>query len=212
VILYVYAIADRLADLGGMTRSGEEPLEIITVESMVIVVAERAATPATARASLEAQDRIVRALHERAPALLPARFGTAFRSYEELTRAIATQRDRLRAQLDEVRGREQMTLRVLGAAGAGATGGTSATGAAYLAARAMKTTPALIVPMLEKLEPVVRATRVEVGRSKGLIASVYQLIDRGESDRYRVLAAEAARTTGDASVRISGPSPCYAFA
>ncbi len=118
MILYVYAIADGLADVGGLVGSGGHALRIVSTEALDAVLEELPDRPPTDRAALEAQDRIVRALHERAAALLPARFGAAFQSLDDLTRAIATGRDRLRAQLEQVRGREQMTLRVLGATGA----------------------------------------------------------------------------------------------
>jgi hypothetical protein len=52
---------------------------------------------------------------------------------------------------------------------------------------------------------------VEVGKSAGLVATVYQLIDRGESERFREKVVGVSRTLGDVSVRVSGPSPCYAF-
>jgi hypothetical protein len=61
---------------------------------------------------LRAQDALVRALAQRAEALLPARFGSMFTSETALREVIAGLDPRLEEALERVRGCEQMTIRV----------------------------------------------------------------------------------------------------
>jgi Gas vesicle synthesis protein GvpL/GvpF len=72
--------------------------------------------------------------------------------------------------------------------------------------------PSEIEPLLKALRTLQRATRVEPGTTDGVIATVYQLIDRGRSAEYGEIAAAAAGELQGLAVRISGPGPCYAFA
>ncbi len=67
-----------------------------------------------------------------------------------------------------------------------------------------------VEPLLKALEHLQRASRIEPGKTAGLIATVYHLIDRGSSEEYRRVV-ESAAGGWELSVRISGPSPCYAF-
>jgi hypothetical protein len=68
-----------------------------------------------------------------------------------------------------------------------------------------------LAPLLDALAPQARATRIERGKHEGLW-TVYQLIDRGSSDRYRRTVESAFGDDRRFTVRISGPAPCYAFA
>jgi len=238
-MLYLYAIADgldRVHDVGG---ADGELLTIHTLEGMQVVAGERAAAPAIDAQALRTQDTVVRMLHARSAALLPMRFGASFGSRADLDRAMTLRAPTLRERLEGVRGREQMTLRVLGAIGAsGATGAagaagaedlsavappgagvhatgarraSSAQGAAYLRERAARRVPREVLPLLEALKPWPRATRVEAGRSPGVVATVYQLIDRGSSAEYEAAVKSAAGALPGLSIRVTGPAPCYAF-
>jgi hypothetical protein len=81
-----------------------------------------------------------------------------------------------------------------------------------LVGRAAAAVPGAIAPLLDALKPLPRTTRVEASKTTGVIATVYQLIDRGSSAEYLTRAHDAARALPHLSVRISGPGPCYAFA
>jgi hypothetical protein len=218
-MLYLYAVADELARVDGCAGAAQEPLRAIAIESMTAVAGELAEPPAVVRATLEAQDQVVRCLHERASALLPMRFGTAYETEAEVRHAIATHAEGLRERLERVRGREQMTIRIVGGHPAPiATGASSASrpdaldaGTRYLRQRAAAAIPDDIRPLLDALRPLERATRVERGKATGVVATVYQLIDRGTSAAYRTAASQVAGSSR-LSILISGPSPCYAFA
>lgn len=214
-MLYLYAIADGLDRVHEVAGADGEPLTIHTLEGMQVVAGERAAEPAIDAPALRRQDSVVRMLHARSAALLPMRFGASFGAMADLERAMTLRAPALRERLAVVRGREQMTLRVLGAVGAtgaaGATGARRAQGAAYLRERAARTMPREVLPLLDALKRWQRATRVEAGRSAGVVATVYQLIDRGSSAEYEAVVKAAARALPGLSIRVTGPAPCYAF-
>jgi hypothetical protein len=71
--------------------------------------------------------------------------------------------------------------------------------------------PPAIAPLLAVLKPIARHTRVEPGKAPGIIATVYQLIDRGTSAEYERAAKAAADGMPELSIRVTGPAPCYAF-
>ena len=224
MILYLYAIAEGLDHVDELSGARGEPLTRLTLDGLEVIAGEVDAAPEVNRVSLSRQDEIVRQLHARAAALLPMRFGAAFGSEADLRRALTLRVTTLRERLRGVRGREQMTMRVLGAQGvqgapgaagaagaAGALGAAGTVGAAYLRARAARARPPAIGPLLAALEPLVRDTRVEPGKAPGIIAAVYQLIDRGSSVEYERAVKAAADRMPELSIRITGPAPCYAF-
>lgn len=215
---YLYAIAEAIERVDEVSGVTGEPLRILTLGGLDVVAAQVATPPSLSAQTLAAQDQVVRHLHAHAEALLPMRFGAAFASEAQMTRALELRAPALRDQLAVVRGKEQMTLRLLGAQGAhgaqgaaGATAVTAMTGVEYLRGRAAKGTPREIVPLLDAMESHVRARRVEPGRAPGLVATVYHLVDRGTSAEYAAALHAAARAMPELVIRASGPAPCYAF-
>jgi hypothetical protein len=89
--------------------------------------------------------------------------------------------------------------------------GLAAVGTRYLARRAEERVPPSLRIFVQRLQPIQRAMRVELPRHPELIATIYHLIDRGASDSYRNAVEDAARVER-LNLRISGPSPAYAFA
>ena len=178
-------------------------------------------------------DRILKALSRRSAGLLPARYGTQVRDLDELHVILSSRQASLRRQLQQVRGRVQMTVRMVdlpvgrataphragaaatppeGSPSVGGPGKVRPTGAAYLRGRARAEARARDIPQFRPLRPAVRrwvkAERVE---QRGSIATVYHLIPRGSAAAYRrALARRAA--DDDVRVLISGPWPPYAFA
>jgi hypothetical protein len=212
--LYLYAIAEGLQRVDDLAGAGGEPLTCLVIDGVEVIAGELDATPAVDGETLVRQDRVVRRLHARAAALLPMRFGGAFASETEMRRALAWRLASLRERLALVRGAEQMTLRVLGAAGgreARDAPGAGVSGAEYLRARAARAVPPEIEPLLDALKPLARDTRVEPGKGSGVIATVYQLIDRGASAEYDAAITAVAHLVPALSVRVTGPAPCYAF-
>lgn len=226
--LYVYALSESPPDVADIAGLAGEALRTLPTEHAIAVAGSIDRVPPLAGPTLVAQDAIVRVLHERVDALLPMRFGAMFADDDSLRHAVDALGERLRDRFARVRGRDQMTLRVFGAPGVepgdpkasvpvsfpgegGRAAGRGTTGAAYLAARAAAVTPPEIRPLLDALRALQRDTLVERGRDAH-IATVYQLIDRGTSGVYRAEAAKAAARLAALRVRVSGPSPAYAFA
>jgi len=180
--------------------------------AVVAAVRPAARIPAVTRAALREHDRVVRALAQRSEAALPVRFGTVAEDAAELVRQLRPVERELAAALARVRGREQMTLRVLGRpARVKARGGP---GARYLKRRAAAMHAPELKPYRPALKRWVRAERVQRHDQGELVCSVYHLIDRGEAPRYLAALEGAGRQTrGVRGVRIiaSGPHPAYAF-
>ena len=228
MLLYLYAIAEGIEHLGDMKGLSEESLAVLPVGSASVIAGRMATVPLVSRESLMAQDTVVRALHARAHALLPMRFGSSVADIDALIRLL----DPLAVQVTErcalVRGREQMTIRALGASAEGASGAAGASsagawsakgarsaagaGARYLTERAARRTPPELVPLMTALSDVPRATRIEQGRTPSVVATIYHLIDRGTSEGYRQRVEAAASASPGLSLRVSGPAPAYAFA
>jgi hypothetical protein len=220
VILYLYALADALEGVDGLIGIAGERVEILTVHDVRVAAGWIAAPPAVSRDALASQDRVVRALHARARALLPFRFGTAAPDVSAAAASLDVIYPGLAARLARVRQRDQMTVRVLRGGGSR----TVATprqdtaerregpGARYLRARAAaRDLPADLQPIFQTVQSLVCATTFEAGRHADLIGTVYHLIDRGEDAAYRAHVSAAAGEHPAFILRMTGPSPAYAF-
>ena len=139
---------------------------------------------------------------------------------------LSSRRAALAAALAGVRGRVQMTVRVVAGRGSRTADGghplnggrpfrgaspAPKTGREYLNAKARAAAAARVVPGFEPVrDAVVRWVRDERVEHRGAVSSVYHLIPRASTDAYR----RAAQTSADAAglrVIISGPWPPYAF-
>jgi hypothetical protein len=212
-MLYVYAIAEELGDVSDLTGLRGEALTLIPFAAAVAVAGEVTSRPPLEPATLRDQDALVRALHDRARALLPMRFGTTSSDRDELRRAIESRGD-LATRLAAVRGCEQMVVRVLGTAMPDDEPVPApATGTQYLEARAKRHRAA---PALDALAAgvgeICRGAKVEPSSQPGLLGAVYHLIERGHADEYRRAIDQAAAQLPDVRILVSGPSPPYAFA
>ena len=229
--LCVYAIVGRRPSRRTFMRANFPRMRLVTAGPVSAVVAEcDAKTPLTARA-LRAHDALVRRVARVAPAILPARFGTIVESEASVVGLIERWSADLCEALALVDGREQMTLRVFGAAattvdsgGTGKTGKTGKTGVeevldaehpgtSYLLRRAHEqATPA--APELERLRavlaPIVTAERIVRHDQGPLILTAYHLIPRGGAAAYRRLLRRHAAEPGSRVVA-SGPWPPYGF-
>lgn len=205
--LYLYALADRLDDLRGLRGVQDEALYLLDIEGLTLVAGDIEHAPLVTREALVAQDQLVRQLHHRASALLPMRFGSVFRDQAAVAASLSARSAALKSQLGLVRDRDQMTIHVFGSRAADPPVAPPQSGREYLERRAAGATPRELAPLLNALKPLVRATKVEAGRQEGLLATVYQLVDRGTADAY----ASTANGVPAMHLRISGPSPAYAF-
>ena len=86
----------------------------------------------------------------------------------------------------------------------------SGPGTRYLEERRQASQIPALGPLRSALSGLVRAERVERHGELGLSTSVYHLIDRGASGRYRKVV-EATELDG-LRVRLTGPWPAWSFA
>lgn len=219
-MLYLYALSDGLDNVEGLVGLAGERLDILTLAETSVVVGWMTALPDLTRGSLQAQDAVVRVLHARAGALLPFRFGTTAQDIETATRSIDVIRPDLPNRFARVRGRDQMTVRVLRSTAEGIRPDLSPVvpdgegpGARFLRSRAAaRSWPETLNAVFDAVTALVRDTLFEPGRQDAVIGTVYQLIDRGTDAEYRTRLAGGATMQPDLRLRVSGPSPAYAFA
>ena len=219
--LYVYAVAEVVEGDGdlGPGLSGEA-LEVVRAGPVSAVIGRVARSPEPSAEALHAHDDVARRLAERCRAVLPARFGSLAKDDDALRAALLDRAAEYTAALARVRDREQITVRVFStAAGGDRRPGAEATvggpGTRYLAARARQESAAGVpgLPgLLDRLAPLVAAEIVERHEAAPLVASVYHLVPRGSSARYRDALRDAAEVAPGLRVVASGPWPPYAFA
>ena len=224
--LCVYSLAsppDRRLVATGI--SGER-LSAITVGRVTAIAGELARPPKPTERTLRTYDRVVHSLSERLPAVIPVRFGTCFADLEELTMILRARQYTFRSSLRALRGRVQMTTRVMpgsGILGPGSEESSPATsvrspipdprspGAAYLRARATAVAREHEIPGFAPLRAAVRRwVRDERVEKRGGFVSVYHLVPRGSAQAYRRALERSARDAGLRLV-VSGPWPPYAF-
>lgn len=221
---YVYAIVGAGGRPPRARGIGGRALTRVRVGCVGAVVEPMAHAPAVTAERLAAQERLLRRLGARLPAILPARFGSFAANDPELRRFLRGREPVFAAALRRVRGAEQMILRIFVSAGLKAGPARARSGAAYLRRRAAALSGA-DVPALKAIRAalasrrLVRGERVETHRPaepapspvEGPVVSVYHLIPRGRSQIYCDSVFDiVSRTSGVAAV-VSGPWPPYAF-
>jgi hypothetical protein len=192
-----------------------EPLRVVAAGGLAAIVGSIGRSPDATPRALARYDAVVRQLAERFPAVLPARFGTCV-SREELASILAARADSLSRALRHVRGRAQMTVRVIADQGSGieehrshATGALS--GTTYLRQRAAADARAREVVAFEPLRSAVkRWIRDERVEKRDRTATIYHLVPRASAAAYTRSLRGAALRAGTPIV-VSGPWPPYAF-
>ena len=204
--LYVLALTD--TDLGTWTVGGRK-LHSVTYDRIHVVYQRRSVVPPAADEELRAQHAVVVAIAGRAPAVLPARYGSLLAKHQ-LTAAIRQHETEILTALDRVRDHAQMTIRILGkrAPGTAVQSAAPISGTEYLQrARRAADPPTTSAGegVLSAVKPFVAAERRERGAG-GLLATVYHLVDVHKVERYT--KAAGGPVTG---VIVSGPWPPFAF-
>lgn len=213
----VYAI------VGGRTASAPIRaglrLRVVRAGPIAAVVGEVRRPPSPSEANLRRYERAMRELAERYPALLPARFGTVM-PVVELMFILSSRGPALSRALAAVRNRAQMTVRLVtrhenarphAVAGPQRAAPMSTSGREYLIARARVVAAERTVPEFGPLRAaVLRWVRGERVERKGRVSTIYHLIPRGSTGRYRQALEQAAAAAGVPAI-VSGPWPPYAF-
>lgn len=208
-----------------------EPLRVIAMDGIAAIVGDVRRRPAASPAHLRRYAAVVELLAARAAAVLPVRFGTTFADSSELILVLRSRQASIRERLRVVRGRVQMTIRVMGTRlGSDPDDGPlrgqtlvtersrvrprnrATQGTRYLQQRLAIARAAEQIPELEPvrgaLQRFIRGERVE---RRGGLATVHHLIPRASAERYRIAVERAAARTG-VRLTLSGPWAPYAFA
>jgi hypothetical protein len=212
-LVYVHALVDsRLPTL----RVRGHVIRTIPVAGMFAAVERLDDAPRISEEALRTQHAIVVRLGRNTNAVLPARYG-AFMPEDELFRVVRQRRGVLLEALALVRGKQQMTVRILGRRRTGARRDApvkEASGTAYLRARVESvvgsSSPAVDV-IRQAVRPLVSAERIEAGAG-AIHATITHLVARGRAPRYRALVkAACAKAERLPQISISGPWPPFAF-
>lgn len=214
-LLYLYALTDQPLRPEGRGLRGE-PLCLLPAGKGLYAVAGEAGTlPRLTPEALKGHDATVRRLAEEASALLPFRFCAWVEDPKQLEERLAPRAQDLREALRQVKGCEQMTLRVFRSAPqppeAEAPEEAMGPGTRYLTARARALFPPELAPLRRALSSLVRQERLAHHHTPPLLLSAYHLVPR----RHRSAYLKALRVVEDcATLRVvpSGPWPPYAFA
>ncbi len=218
-----------------------EPLRTMTCGAVSAIVGELRAAPEPARDCLARYDAVIEQMARSHPALLPVRFGTCFPHAAELMSILEARQASFTRALRHVRGRAQMTVRVIAGerdAAVGQVAGSAARevagsasgnpadvrragpaqptrrsgGAAYLRGRAAEAARQRHIPGFDPVRSAVRRwVRDERVEKRDRIATVYHLVPRSAAASYARALRVAAGRAG-LHVRVSGPFPPYAFA
>ncbi len=204
-----------------------ERLRVITVDRLAAVVGELKRVPAPTIKNLRRYATVIEEIASKVPAILPARFATTVADRDELTFILRSRGVALRQRLRAVRGRAQMTIRLVGSDPGDVTfrGQTPVTrrsgvrprnkatqGTQYLqqrmaiAARARAVTG--FEPIRNAIRRFVKDERVE---KRGDVVTVNHLVPRTTASRY-LMAVERAAEEGAIRLSVSGPWAPYAFA
>lgn len=200
------------------TRSGHR-LKRLTCGPVAAVVREVTRPPAATPSRLRLYERHMHELAERFPALLPARYATVMPA-EELMFILSSRRRDFQRSLSQVRGKAQMTVRVVNRAATQQEAGparasreaTAMSGRDYLRTRAQEAAAQRRVPGFEPVRAAVaRWVRDERVEHRDGVSTIYHLIPRAASARYRQALQDAAAAAALPAV-VTGPWPPYAFA
>jgi hypothetical protein len=227
--LYVFALTGAAVD---PFETGEHRIEFVAIDQLgaggeptegevIYAAIERTGAPrALSEQALRDQHGIVMEISARVDAVLPARFG-AFVQPDELRAVVMQRRATILDALALVKGRRQMTIRLLGREtrvqeSVSAALSQTPTGTEYLQQRREALTPrpmpTVLAAIADAVRGKVRGERIEPGRGR-VVATIYQLVDAADVLSYRAaLEALDPLVAGDLALSVTGPWPPFAFA
>jgi hypothetical protein len=115
--------------------------------------------------------------------------------------------------LEHVRGRQQMTVRLVGPPASDRPSSDKTTGTAYLAQRraALHAVPSEAAPLQAAVKPFVVDERVQPGRG-GIRATVFHLVAKDDVGQYLAAIEAVLSSMAPWRAAVSGPWPPFAFA
>lgn len=231
MLLYAYCLSDEAGGAGAaaaVTGVGGVSPRLLECGDLWVVVSElQGVQPTVTRENVLAHERVVRrVLAEATP--LPFRFGTVA-GEEQLRAYVDSRRDRLKAQLDRVRGCVEMSVKVIwdpsavrdeAAAGPAPSPPAAGSGTAFLEAKRREVSGdealgrrarEVEARLAEGLAEAVRESRVELRHAQALMLSAAHLVERARLADYRARLDRTRKGLGALRFLTSGPWPPYSF-
>jgi hypothetical protein len=212
-VLHLYALTGAPALVPPTPGFDGAALEVVRVGELDAVVspAEGESVPQT-EAAILLHAGVVDDLAALNDAVLPARFGRAYRDRDALREAVGAHAPALVEALDRVRGCVELGLRV--AATETAAAPAVATGSDYMRARLgeQRRTAGLAEAVHAPLAALARASTRSVGVTPRLLLSGSYLVERGEVDAVRAAVERLGRDHPELTLVLTGPWPPYSFA
>jgi hypothetical protein len=213
VVVYAITAADDARQ--GSRGVLNERLRTIRMGRLSAIVGDVVRAPAPTEKNLRRFASLIARLAGTRSAILPARFGTVVWTDDEVEIVLGARQEGLLKQLAHVRGRVQMTVRVIveGQEAKRERGGkgTRDSGSSYLKRRAAARRASSIPEFAPLARAVARWVKDERVERKGSVVTVYHLVPARHSTRYADAVENAALASG-AHGFVTGPWPPYAFA
>jgi len=212
-VIYLYAITE--ADAAVPDCRGLEDAELRLAPAREVAGLYSTHRSLEVRPQPEAlwrHDQVVEAAMAAGPAL-PARFGTTFAAGDALTSALEREHDRLRDQLERVRGCVELAVRV-GLAERAAIEPAPEGGREYVERKLARRRrqQALARETLSPLGEVAVRARHEEGRSEDEVIRASYLVRADEVDRFSERVTLLAERNPQLWLSCTGPWPPYSFA
>jgi hypothetical protein len=213
-VIYVYAIHDAAERPSPSSVRGLGGAQLRRTECDGIAATfsrHRTLQPRPTRKMVLAHEAVVRDLMGRM-AVLPLRFGTLLAGEEPLRAVLAERHDALAEGLERVRGRVELSVRVL-AEPPPEPGGAQTSGRAYLMARreAHHRSERAAGEVHEPLAALARDARLRAPAPPPAILAAAYLVDRPEVEAFKARVVALAAARDDLSIVGTGPWPPYSF-
>ena len=208
--LYVYGLAEH--GLPRSLRIHGHALRTLTIGEIDVIVERRSERMEPTTDALQRQHDIVAKIAARGGALLPARFGSLI-GEAALQSVVDAHHLEIMEALDRVRGRQQMTIRVFGAADDSVPDSThAATGTEFLNTRRARTRhlPPEVTTIRDAIGHLAAAERVEPGE-QGLRVTLFHLVAADMVETYREEASALQSILAPLRLTVSVPWPAFAF-
>jgi hypothetical protein len=205
-VIYLYAVAEKLSGLPELEGVDGAPLASRRRDGFDLVVSEHATAAEPTEEAILTHARVVEALMPLAEAVLPARFGLAFADFSDLERAVCERAEKLGESLEQIRGRVELGVRVVGEQ---ADPRPAESGRAYLECR--RAQQAAVESLHESLAE--RAEAAARGRSGGrLVLSGAYLVEPEAVPAFRAAVDSLESEHPQFTFALTGPWPPYSFA
>jgi Gas vesicle synthesis protein GvpL/GvpF len=213
-VIHLYGVVSELDELPSVPGLDGAPLERRRIEGLELVVSrtERELPDVSEEAVLR-HATVVEELMARSNAVLPAQFGRAFASEDELSGAVRTKAPELKGGLSRVRGCVEFGLRVLGGERTSKSAPPGSSGSDYMRTRLAETTARNRLAQLFH-EPLTRLSRASArfgGAAEDLLQAAY-LVPQENADTFLGHVRRLEASHPEVTAVCTGPWPPYSFA